>query len=430
MKVLVVGSGGRECALAWAISESPRGAEVIAAPGNPGVESFARRVPIDAGESEALVRFVREEGIRLTVIGPEQPLVAGLADRLEAEGFAVFGPSRAAAALEGSKVFAKEIMAAAGVPTARHEVFDDPDAALARAREIPLPAVVKADGLAAGKGVVVARGRDELVSAVGSMLSGRAFGQAGRRILLEEFLSGREVSVLAITDGTHLTVLPPARDYKRALDGDTGPNTGGMGSHSPVPDVGPDLMRRIRLEILEPVLSELRGRGIVYRGCLYAGLMLTDEGPKVLEFNCRFGDPETQALLPVLDADLLGLLLGASGEGFEGIPSVIAARGCAVCIVLASGGYPGDHGAGQVIEGLAAATGSRDVILFHAATRRIGERIMTAGGRVLGVVGRGATLTEARLRAYDAVEHVRFERMQYRRDIAASVAKGTSQEEG
>jgi len=421
MKVLVVGGGGREHALTWAIARSARRPRVFVAPGNPGVEPIATRVPIAAGDAAALLEFVRRESIDLTVVGPEQPLVAGLADRFADAGLAVFGPAREAARLEGSKAFAKEIMAAAGVPTARHETFESLEPALARAREASLPVVVKADGLAAGKGVVIARERTELMDAVGGMLSGRAFGEAGRRVVLEEFLEGREASVLVITDGERLVVLPAARDHKRVGDGDTGPNTGGMGAYAPVPDVSDALVADVREHVFGPVLAELRARDITYRGCLYAGLMLTSGGPKVLEFNCRFGDPETQAVLPLLDADLLDLLDGSARGDLGGWPPVLPARGASVCVVLASKGYPGDHETGLPIAGLDDAALEESVILFHAGTKREGGRIETAGGRVLNVTGTGATHAEARARAYAAASRIRFDGVQYRRDIAAGV---------
>jgi phosphoribosylamine--glycine ligase len=307
------------------------------------------------------------------------------------------------------------------VPTAGHETFVDLEPALARAREIALPAVLKADGLAAGKGVVIARERPELLKAMKGMLSGDSFGDAGRRVVLEEFLEGREVSVLAIADGERFIVLPPARDFKRAGEGDTGPNTGGMGSYAPLPDVGSEIIEGVCRDVLEPVLAELRGRDIKYRGCLYAGLMLTAHGPKVLEFNCRFGDPETQAVLPALGDDLLDLLEAAAQGGLGGHPRFLAARRASVCVVLASGGYPGDHETGFEMTGLDEAARDPDVLCFHAGTRRERGRMLTAGGRVLNVVGLGASHPRARERAYAAAAKVRFDGAQYRRDIAAGV---------
>ncbi len=422
MRVLVIGGGGREHALAWKIARSPKLSKLYAAPGNPGIAGLAECVPVKADALDDLVAFAERERIELTVVGPELPLTLGLADRLAARGLAVFGPSRAAAELEGSKVFAKELMAKHGVPTARFAVFAAPAEALAYACTLGAPLVVKADGLAAGKGAVVCRGLPEAEAAVRAMLEARVFGRAGERVVIEECLSGEEVSFFVLTDGERVLPLAFAQDHKPVFDGDQGPNTGGMGAYSPVPGIGDRLADELVETIVAPTIRAMAAAGRPYRGLLYVGLMLTRDGPRVLEFNCRFGDPETQPLLLRLDADLLPLL-GAVARG-EGLPSKAAWRPeAAVCVVLVSGGYPGEHATGKAIQGIEAAEEIPGVVVFHAGTALRDGRLVTAGGRVLGVTALGADLAGAIRAAYEAVARIGFEGMHYRRDIGERVLR-------
>ncbi|MGH2653691.1 MAG: phosphoribosylamine--glycine ligase [Actinomycetota bacterium] len=421
MRVLVVGGGGREHALAWALARDPAVDALVAAPGNAGIEEVAQCVPVEATDVDGIVSLVEAESIDLTVVGPEAPLVAGLVDLLEARGRRAFGPTAAGARIEGSKVWAKELLLRHGVPTGRAEITDDVTRAVMLLDAFEPPYVIKADGLAAGKGVVVTADRQEAIEAVESMLVDRAFGSAGDRVLIEEHLEGREVSVLALTDGEAVLPLEPAQDFKRALDGDRGPNTGGMGAFSPVPAVDDATGRQITAEILEPTIAALAAEGVRYRGVLYAGLMLTSDGPKVLEFNARFGDPEAQAVLPRLDSDLAEALL-ACVEGRLGEVKVAWSPESCVTVVLASGGYPGPYGTGFPIEGLDAAGKSDRVAVFHAGTARRDGRVVTAGGRVLAVSALGTDLADARTRAYRAASQVSFEGAHRRNDIAMEAA--------
>jgi phosphoribosylamine--glycine ligase len=417
MKILVVGGGGREHALVWRLSQDRSAHEIFCAPGNAGTAAQAVNLDIGAEDAAGLASWARAHRPDLVVVGPEAPLCGGLADVLAAAGLRVFGPVRAAARIEGSKHFAKEVMAAAGVPTARAESFTrvaDALAALARCR---LPVVVKADGLAAGKGVLVCGTRAEAEAAVRGMLEDKAFGVAGSRLLLEEFLEGEEASLLALVDGERIALLPSARDHKRLGDGDTGPNTGGMGACSPAPGVTPATAEVVLERILRPVVGELRRRGIVYRGVLYAGLMIGREGPKVLEFNCRFGDPETQAVLPRLGGELAPLL-AACAEGRLDPAAIEVREGHCVAVVMASRGYPGAYPRGLPVSGLEEAARCPGTVVFHAGTREEGGRIVTAGGRVLTVAARGATLCQAADRAYAAAAKIHFDGAHYRRDIA------------
>ena len=420
MKVLVVGQGGREHALAWKLSQSPGVDRVLAAPGNAGIAEVATCEPIAAADVPGLAEFAEREEIDLTVVGPEAPLVAGIADEFESRGLPIFGPSRAAAQLEGSKSWAKDLCRRHGIPAGRSEAFREAEAAIGFLDELGPPFVVKADGLAAGKGVTVTEDRAEAERAVRSVVDGHAPGEGPGTVVVEQFLRGREVSALAVTDGEAVVPLVPTQDAKRALDGDRGPNTGGMGAYSPVPFVDGDLAERIVRSILEPTVAALRAEGIGYRGCLYAGLMLTDEGPQVLEFNCRFGDPETQAILPRLRSDVGELLVSCVEGTLSGHRAEWSDDAC-VTVVLASGGYPGEHRTGLPIAGLEDAASVPGVRLFHSGTAGRDGRVLTAGGRVLGVSALGASLGEARDRAYGACERVSFEGMRYRRDIAAAV---------
>ncbi len=417
MKILVVGGGGREHALTWALARSPRAPEIHAAPGNAGIAASAVCHSVAADDVESQVALARKLGVDLVVVGPEAPLCAGLADRLERAGIATFGPQAAAARIEGSKIFAKDLMMRAGVRTARAEFCSDAREAEAAVRRFGAPVVIKADGLAAGKGVTVAATEQEALAAIRRIMIAREFGGAGDRVLVEEYLEGEEASILALVDGKDFVTLAASQDHKRLRDGDRGPNTGGMGAYSPTPCVDEAIMREVETKILAPVLNRLADDGISYRGVLYAGLILTADGPSVLEFNCRFGDPETQAVLPRLETDLLELIEATVGGRLAETP-VRWSSNHAVCVVMASGGYPGGYERGLPIEGIDEAEAAEGVVVFHAGTR-VDERgrIVTAGGRVLGVTALGPALREARDRAYEAVEKIRFDKAVFRRDI-------------
>lgn len=423
MKVLVVGGGGREHALAWALAGSRSVDEVVAAPGNPGIAELARCEPVDATDVDGLSSLAEKESVGLVVVGPEAPLVAGLVDALVDRGVPAFGPTAAAARIEGSKAWAKDLCLRHGIPTGRAEITDDVTRALMLLDVFEPPYVIKADGLAAGKGVTIADTRQEAIRAVEACLVDRAFGPAGDRVVIEEHLEGREVSVLALTDGATVMPLEPAQDFKRVGDGDAGPNTGGMGAYSPVPFVDGPLRDRVFAEILEPTVRALASEGVTYRGVLYAGLMLTGDGPRVLEFNARFGDPETEAVLPRLDADL-GQVLLACAEGRLGQPEVAWAREACVTVILASGGYPGEYRAGLPVEGLDRAGNLDKTTVFHAGTAQRKGTVVTAGGRVLAVSALGKDLSEARGRAYRAASLISFQGMYHRMDIAEEAAGG------
>jgi phosphoribosylamine--glycine ligase len=420
MRLLVVGSGGREHALVEALSRSQQAEEIFAAPGNPGMASVAELVDIPVDDLISLRNFARTVDIDLTIVGPEAPLVGGIAEAFWEAGLRIFGPSRGAARIEGSKIFAKKIMQHAGVPTARAEAFDREAAALAYLRSLPpgdgYPVVVKVDGLAAGKGVMIADSYEEAEDAVRDVFDG-AFGAAGERLILEEYLRGKEASVLALTDGRNILPFVPAQDYKRLEDGGEGPNTGGMGAYSPTMWMDSTTYMTILEEIINPTVHQLALIGAPYTGLLYAGVMITDEGPKALEFNCRFGDPETQALLPRIETDLLELMVACVEEDLGG-REISWSPEKAVCVVLASEGYPESPTTGDEISGLEDLFGLPGVRLYHAATRLEESRLYTAGGRVLNVVGTGDSIIEARARAYAAVELIDFPGKQYRTDIA------------
>ncbi len=420
MRLLVVGSGGREHALVEALSRSPHETEIFAAPGNPGMAPLAELVDIPVDDLRALRDFARYAGIDLTVVGPELPLVYGIAECFWSAGLKVFGPSRAAARIEGSKIFAKEVMRHAGVPTARSEAFEREDTALAFLRSLPArggyPIVVKVDGLAAGKGVTIAHSYEEAENAVRAAFAG-AFGAAGERVLVEEYLTGREASVFALTDGRNVLPFVPAQDYKRLYDEDRGPNTGGMGAYSPTMWMEPATYAAILEEIVTPTVHQLALIGAPYMGLLYAGVMVTDEGPKALEFNCRFGDPETQVLLPRMETDLLELILACVEEDLGG-REISWSTERTVCVVLASEGYPESPSEGDEISGLDDVRDLPGVRVYHAAMRQEEGRFFTSGGRVLNVVGTADSIMEARARAYAAVELIDFPGKQYRTDIA------------
>ncbi|MBI1383625.1 MAG: phosphoribosylamine--glycine ligase [Rhizobiales bacterium] len=414
--VLIIGGGGREHALAWAIAKSPRLGKLYCAPGNAGTASLARNVDLDARDHAAVVAFVEANAIDLTVVGPEAPLVDGLADALSAAGARVFGPSRAAASLEASKGFTKDLCARAGIPTAAYRRFHDATAALAYVRERGAPIVVKADGLAAGKGVTVAATLEQAEAAIAACFSG-AFGAAGAEVVVEEMLVGEEVSFFVLADGETALALASAQDHKRAFDGDEGPNTGGMGAYSPAPVMTEALAERTMTEIIHPTLEALAADGTPFRGVLFAGLMITADGPKLIEYNVRFGDPECQVLMARLASDALELLDAVASGRLAGLEPQWRPEP-AVCIVMAARGYPGSHEKGTEIRGLVEAARIEGVEILHAGTRRDGVRTIANGGRVLGVTALGATVAEARERAYRAVDLIDWPEGFCRRDIA------------
>ncbi|MBL8058547.1 MAG: phosphoribosylamine--glycine ligase [Anaerolineales bacterium] len=419
MNLLLVGGGGREHALAWKLAQSPRLRALFIAPGNAGTEQPAAAVPlincpVAADDVPGLTALARERAIDLALIGPEVPLALGLADALRAAGVAVFGPAQAAAQIEASKAFAKAFMLRHGLPTARYAVFTDFYPAVGHLLAVDYPVVIKASGLAAGKGVIVPDCADDAEAALRQIMLDRDFGAAGDEVIIEERLTGAEVSLLAFTDGTTVRAMPPAQDHKRLLAGDQGPNTGGMGAYAPAPLAGPEAVADWTRTILQPAVDSLRAEGRPFVGVLYAGLMLTAAGPRLLEFNCRFGDPETQALLPLLETDLVEIA-DACAHGRLAELDVCWRPGAAACVVLAAAGYPGPYTKGRVITGLD--TPLQDAVFFHAGTARAGDQIVTAGGRVLAAAGWGPDLPAALARAYQAVGAVHFEGAQYRADI-------------
>lgn len=438
MRVLVVGGGAREHAILWKLAQSPRSPRLFAAPGNAGTAALAENLPVAADDVDALAAAARDYAIDLTIVGPETPLVLGIADRFRAEGLRLFGPTAAAARIEGSKSFAKQLMRDAGVPTAPFAVFDDPAEARAYVRSRAAPIVVKADGLAAGKGVVVAQTQDEALAAVNAAMTDGAFGEAGCRVVIEDCLTGQEVSVFCFTDGAHATPLAAACDYKRVFDGDRGPNTGGMGGYSPPPWWDAALERRIRETCIEPVIRQLARQGAPYVGALYGGLMLAADGPAVIEFNARLGDPEAELILPRLETDLLDVVDAALDGGLPALDLRWSAD-CAVGVVLASGGYPGSYETGFPIAGLREAAES--ALVFHAGTaarqssksagsaRQSAESVgavVSAGGRVLTLVGCAPTMDGARAKAYAAATAADFHGKQFRSDVAAFAGSGVA----
>jgi len=422
MKVLVIGSGGREHALVWKISQSPRVEKIYCAPGSAGIGELAECVAIAPEQIEKLAEFAEQEKIDLTVVGPELPLTLGIADLFESRGLRIFGPNRAAAQLEGSKAFAKEILKANHIPTAAFEAFADATAAKRYLAQVKPPYVVKADGLAAGKGVLICAGRQEAESAIDEILVRKAFGQAGGKLVIEEFLDGEEASFMALTDGEHILPLASSQDHKRVFDNDQGPNTGGMGAYSPAPVVTPAIHRHIMDEVLTPLLAGLKQRGIRYRGVIYAGVMITKDGPKVLEFNARFGDPECQPIMMRLRSDIVPLLEATIDGKLDQVQPEWYGDP-AVCVVLCAGGYPGSYDKGKEIRGLDKLKHWDKGFVFHAGSAKDDGRWITTGGRVLGVTARGTGIAEAVGEVYRAVGEITWDGMHYRKDIARRALK-------
>lgn len=414
LKVLVVGGGAREHTLVWKLSQSPAVAQIFTAPGNAGTGLIAENVGLKPTDVEALARFASEESIDLTVVGPEAPLADGIVDLFQGRQIPIFGPSKGAAEIESSKVFSKELMQRYGIPTARSQTFTSAMEAKDYVKIQPSPIVIKADGLAAGKGAIVAGSTEEALEALSEVMENRVFGNAGDHVLVEECLTGKEVSLLALTDGKTVVPMMPACDYKRVGDGDEGPNTGGMGSYCPPGFFGGDMIQEVKETILEPTVRALAEEGRRYKGVLYAGLMITDEGPKVIEFNARFGDPETQAILPLLRSDLSELMIAVVEERLDAV-DIEWSDGACVGVVLASGGYPGKYETGLPIAGLDAV--DEDIVVFHAGTKYVDGSILTDGGRVLTVVGTGKDIADARERVYANIYRISFEGCHYRGDI-------------
>lgn len=421
MNILVIGSGAREHTLVWKIKQSPKVKKIYCAPGNAGIASLAECVDIAADDITALLKFAQDNHIDLTVVGPEAPLVLGIVDVFEQHGLKIFGPNQAAAQLEGSKAFSKDFLHRRNIPTAIYKVFDDPKAALEFLAQAQFPLVVKADGLAAGKGVVICKNLKEANQAVDEIMVQKIFKSAGDRVVIEECLEGPEASILAISDGKHFFVLETAQDHKRIFDDDLGPNTGGMGAYSPAPVVTPEMMNKVISRIIEPTIRGMYKEGHPFKGVLYAGVMLTYQGPQVLEFNVRFGDPETEAVLPRLKSDLVDVMLASIDGKLEKMLLKWDDRPC-VCVVIASGGYPGTYETGKNIEGLEDIQ-DPDTVVFHAGTKLKDGHVVTAGGRVLGVTSLGVTMEDAIARVYKSVDKIKFERAFFRRDIAAKAMK-------
>ena len=422
MKAIVIGSGGREHAMAWTLLQSPKVTTVVCIPGNGGTATLpgCSNLAMSVDDVEGIGRFCLVQNIGLVAIGPEQPLADGVADGLRAQGVKVFGPGQAGAQLEASKAWAKALMQEAGIPTAASAVFDHAEAAIAYVDEQGAPIVIKADGLAAGKGVTVAMTLDEAKAAIAAIFDGQ-FGTAGSQVVIEEFLTGQEAAVLAVTDGITIRPLMPAQDHKQVGEGDTGPNTGGMGAYAPTPVVPPELSDRIQTEVLEPMVQALKNRGIDYRGVIYAGLMMTPEGePKVIEFNCRFGDPETQVVLPLLNTPLDAIMLACCEQRLEAMPPFEWKSGYAACVVMSAEGYPGKYPKGMAISGIDAAT-ETGAMVFHAGTQLENGTVKSSGGRILGVTALGDGFEAAIANAYVAADAIQFDNAYYRRDIGHRV---------
>jgi len=426
MKMLIVGSGGREHALAWKIKQSPQVNELYCAPGNGGISDVADCIDIKADNIAGLVEFAKDKGIDLTVVGPEAPLVAGIVDEFERQGLKIFGPSAKAAQLEGSKVFAKEFMYECNIPTANFQKFDRPEDAINFVKQAAIPLVIKADGLAAGKGVYVCKDQIEAEKAINEIMTEKIFKDAGDQIIIEECLEGEEVSVLVVSDGEHYCLLGSSQDHKRVFDDDVGPNTGGMGAYSPAPVLSEKLRKIVETRIIEPTIRGMQRNDMAFKGVLYAGLMITSEGPMVLEYNARFGDPEAQAVLPRMNSDIVELLLAGCEGWLDKVQLVWDKRSC-VCVVISSGGYPGKYETGKEISGISEARKMEDTFVFHAGTKKEGDKIVTAAGRVLGVTSLGGGLENAIDKVYQAVDKIKFERCFFRRDIGSKAFKWVSQ---
>ncbi len=417
MKVLIIGSGGREHTLAWKVAQSPRVKKVWCLPGNGGTAEVAENVSLPVNDLRAIADFALKESIDLTLVGPEAPLVEGIVDYFKEKGLRVFGPTKEAARLEGSKVFAKQLLAKYGIPTADFRIFTQAGEAGDYVKQVTFPVVIKADGLCAGKGVIIVKNREEAVEAVELLMEKRAFGSAGERIIIEDCLEGEEVSIIVFTDGRSVVPLASSQDHKRAYDGDEGPNTGGMGAYSPAPVVANEGVDRIMKEIISPAVKGMAQEGKPYRGVLYAGIMVTEAGPKVLEFNVRFGDPETQAILPRMKSDIIEPIEAVIEGRLAPVKLDWDSRSC-VCVVLASGGYPGKYEKGKRIAGLEEVRKIQDIVVFHAGTKRENAGgFVTNGGRVLGVVGLAGEIEETIRKTYGAVEKISFDGMRYRKDI-------------
>lgn len=415
MKVLVIGSGGREHAILWKLAQSPKKPQLYCAFGNGGIAELAACVPIPVNAAKQLADFAVEEGIDLTIVGPEAALLAGVVDVFEERGLRIFGPRKAAALIEGSKAFAKEVMARNQIPTASYQSFTQLESAIRYIQEQGAPIVVKADGLAAGKGVIVTQTLEEAEAAVRSIMEEKAFGNAGSQVVIEEFLTGEEATVMAFVDGNTIKLMVPVQDHKAIFDGDKGPNTGGMGTYAPVPKVTDELLQEVEATIIRPVVQALADAGTPFKGVLYAGLMLTESGPKVIEFNARFGDPETQVVLPLLENDLIEIAEAVVDGSLADI-QLKWKKESAVCVILAAEGYPGEYRKGDLIEGLDRVP--EGTMAFHAGTVHTDDGIVTNGGRVVGITGTGPDLRAAKAAAYQGVEAVRFAGMQYRKDIS------------
>ena len=422
MKVLVIGSGGREHTLVWKITQSPKVSKVYCAPGNAGISRLAQCVNIDADSIEKLVDFAQKEKIDLTVVGPELPLSQGIVNEFNKQGLRIFGPSKEAAEIESSKVFSKYLLKKYNIPTANYQVFQNIEKALDDIKKQTFPLVIKADGLAAGKGVFIVKNLSQAKDALNALMEEKKFGEAGRQVIIEEFLEGEEVSILAFCDGKTVIPMVSSQDHKKIFDNDLGPNTGGMGAYSPVPFYPDEFEKRVLEEILKPTVKGLQNEGKEYKGVLYAGLILTEEGPKVLEFNARFGDPETQVILPRLKTDLIDILNAVIDSTLHKI-NIQWEDNAAVCVVVASGGYPGKYQKGKVISGLDRLEKMKDIMAFHAGTKFQDDQVVTSGGRVLGITAWDDTISKAKEKAYKAVKEIYFEDMYYRKDIAAKAIK-------
>ncbi len=420
MNILIIGSGGREHALVWKIKQSPKVARIFCAPGNAGIAQIAEIVEIKPTDTDELIKFAKNNSIDLTIVGPEQPLTEGIVDAFEANALKIFGPSMKAAQLEGSKIFAKEFMTRHKIPTANFKTFgvETRYEAERYINEIPVPVVIKADGLAAGKGVTVCESKDAALDTLDSLFTKKTLGQAGENIMIEDFMVGEELTILVITDGKDFVTLPPAQDHKRILDGDQGKNTGGMGAYSPVPFIDEELLEKIKRQIIRPTIRGMALEGRPFKGCLYFGLMLTETGPRVVEYNCRFGDPETQVVLPLIQNDLVELMLASISGDISKI-KLITSPSIAVCVVIASRGYPDSYETGKPIFGLDNVVNNPDVYIFHSGTKMENDSIVTAGGRVIGVtaVGESDKLEEIILNAYRNVDKITFDGAYYRSDI-------------